>query len=360
MGTILTPKTIMIAGGLLTGGLAVLLTRWGNPPNMGFCFACFLRDISGSLGFHRAELVQYLRPEVLGVGLGAFLSARLAGEFRPRGGSSPIIRFFLGLFMMVGALVFLGCPIRAALRIAGGDLNALVGLAGLVSGVVLGIFFLKRGFNLGRAAAVTDLSGIILPLALVGLLALSIAKPVFILASQKGPGSQFAPYLLSLFAGLAIGVLAQRTRICFTGAWRDVFLVRDYHLLSGVVSFIAGALVMNYALGNFSSGALHWGFTAQPIAHDNHLWNFLGLALVGLAGTLLGGCPLRQTILSAEGNTDSAFVVLGLLAGAALSHNFLLASSPKGPGLYGPAAVLIGLSFCLAVGFLQPERKAQR
>ena len=41
------------------------------------------------------------------------------------------MRFILGIFAMIGALAFLGCPWRALLRLAGGDLNALVGISGL-------------------------------------------------------------------------------------------------------------------------------------------------------------------------------------------------------------------------------------
>ena len=47
---------------------------------------------------------------------------------------------------MVGALMFLGCPLRMMLRIGGGDLNALVGLAGFIVGIGIGIFALNKGF----------------------------------------------------------------------------------------------------------------------------------------------------------------------------------------------------------------------
>ena len=37
--------------------------------------------------------------------------------------------------------------------------------------------------------------------------------------------------------------------------------------------------------------------------------------------------------------------------GAATAYNFSLASSPAGPGMYGPAATIVGIVFCLFVGF---------
>ena len=96
----------IISAGIFVGIFAPLLQKWGNPGNMGICVACMERDIAGALGLHRAAPVQYIRPEITGFVLGALVAALLFKEFKPRGGSSPIIRFFLGFFAMVGALVF--------------------------------------------------------------------------------------------------------------------------------------------------------------------------------------------------------------------------------------------------------------
>ena len=344
-------RTLIIVAGLAFGILAAYMTEWGNPVNMGICVACFLRDVAGGLGLHRASVVQYLRPEIAGFVLGAFVAALAFREFRSRGGSSPVIRFFLGAFVMIGALVFLGCPVRALLRLAGGDLNGITALAGLVVGAAAGIFFLKRGFNLGRSTRTSSGAGWIMPLVALGLLVLVIVKPGFIFFSESGPGALAVPVATAVVAGLVVGVLAQRTRMCFVGGWRDLMMVKDAYLFGGIAGFLIGAFITNAAVGSIS-----WGFAGQPVAHDSHLWNFLGMLLVGLAATLLGGCPLRQLILSGEGDTDAGVTVLGLLAGAAFAHNFLLASSPSGTGTWGPAAVGIGLAFCLAVGVLMREK----
>ena len=356
MSRLWTTRTWIILGGLAFGVLATLLTRWGNPPNMGICVACFWRDIAGALGLQRAEVVQYIRPEIMGFLLGALVSASVFGEFRSRGGSSPIIRFFLGMFMMIGALVFLGCPIRALVRLAGGDLNGITALAGLVFGVFIGILFLKRGYTLGRSVNMSPVAGWIMPLCMVFLIFLAISNPSFIFSSTVGPGSLHAALWISLIAGLFVGFVAQRTRMCFVGGWRDLILIRDTHLFSGIVAFFIAALVSNYALGNFSSELYHWGFEGQYVASTNHLWNFLGMTLVGLTATFLGGCPLRQIILSGEGDIDAATTILGLVAGGAFAHNFLLASSSKGVGAFGPVAVIVGLVFTLVIGFLMREK----
>ncbi|MCD6303018.1 MAG: YedE-related selenium metabolism membrane protein, partial [Anaerolineae bacterium] len=137
--------------GAVIGVLAPLLQYWGNPPNMGICVACFERDIAGALGLHRAAVVQYLRPEIMGFVLGSTIAALVFREFNARTGSAPLVRYVLGVLAMIGALAFLGCPWRALLRLAGGDLNAVVGLIGLAIGIWIGVMFLKKGYSLGRS-----------------------------------------------------------------------------------------------------------------------------------------------------------------------------------------------------------------
>ncbi|MCX5707921.1 MAG: YedE family putative selenium transporter [Candidatus Omnitrophica bacterium] len=340
---------IMITG-LVAGVLGALLVKWGNPANMGICVACFVRDIAGGIGLHSAAVVQYIRPEIIGFVLGAFLSAGFTNEFKAQGGSSPVLRFLLGALMMIGALMFLGCPLRMVLRLAGGDLNAVLGLAGFIAGIAIGVVFLKSGFVLSRAYPLARINGWVMPLAMVGLLALVMVKPGFIFFSKQGPGSQHAALLVSLGVGLLVGVLAQRSRFCFAAGVRDKILLNNSHLLVGFVLVFIAALLANVALKQF-----HLGFANQPVAHTSHVWNFLGLLLVGLSAVLLGGCPLRQLILTGEGNTDSGITFLGMLAGAGFAHNFLLASSPKGPTLNGQIAVIAGIIFCLIIGYANRE-----
>src|SRR5699024_10511570 len=93
------------------------------------------------------------------------------------------------------------------------------------------------------------------------------------------------------------------------------------------------------------------GFTGQPIAHDNHIWNFLGMTLVGLCSAFLGGCPIRQTILASQGDSDAAVTVFGLIVGAAFAHNFGLAASGDGVPTNGKIAVIIGIVLVLAIAY---------
>ena len=99
---------IVVIAGAVVGLAAVVLTHLGNPANMGFCIACFLRDITGAVGMHSAAKVQYVRPEIIGLVLGSFGIALFKGEFSAKGGSAPLTRFVLGFFVMIGCLMFLG------------------------------------------------------------------------------------------------------------------------------------------------------------------------------------------------------------------------------------------------------------
>jgi len=344
----------IISVGAVIGILAALLQKLGNPGNMGICVACFERDIAGALGLHRAGVVQYMRPEIIGFVLGSLIAAYAFKEFRPRVGSAPIVRFVLGAFAMIGALIFLGCPWRAVLRLAGGDGNAILGLLGLTFGIWIGTLFLKNGYNLGRTQKTHTSVGWMLPLIMLGFLLLMLlypqiegqAKSGVLFYSLKGPGAMHAPLLVSLIVGLGIGFLAQRSRFCTMGAIRDTVLFGQTHLLTGFISLIVFAFLTNLLLGQFNPG-----FVGQPVAHTMHVWNFGGMVLAGLAFALAGGCPGRQLFLSGEGDGDAAVFVLGMIVGAAFAHNFGLASSPKGVGPHGIAALFIGLLVCLFIGF---------
>lgn len=326
---------LIILTGLLIGAAAVLLTKLGNPKNMGFCIACFLRDISGTMKFHSAAVVQYFRPEIVGIVVGAMLMAMLKKEWRPQGGSSPLTRFVLGAIVMIGALIFLGCPLRMVIRIGGGDLNAIVGLVGFVVGILIGIVPLKMGFSLKRAYAQNQAEGLAFPIVLVGLYIVSLLTSLFVV-STEGPGSQQAPFWAALLIAAVVGALCQRSRMCMAGGVRDAVMFKDFRLISGFLAIIVAVLVGNLIV----NGGVKFGFAEQPIAHTDGLFNFLGMALVGWGSVLLGGCPLRQLVLAGEGNSDSGITVLGYIVGAAVSHNFGLASSGTGIGA-GPVVWVV-------------------
>lgn len=357
-------KTWKLAlSGVVIGLLVMLLAMSGNPANMAICVACFIRDAAGALKLHTAAPVQYFRPEIVGFVCGSFLISIATKEYRSTAGSAPMVRFLLGAVMMIGALVFLGCPLRMVLRMSAGDLNAYVALIGFAGGVATGSCFLKKGFSLGRAYETKSLSGAVLPVLLAALLVIGVATGAYA-ASTEGPGSKHAPLLLALVVALVIGALAQKSRMCFAGSIRDVILMKNFDLLSIIAALFVVMTVYNIATGNF-----HLSFSGQPIAHSQHLWNILGMYVVGFAAVLAGGCPLRQLILAGQGSSDSAVTFLGMLLGAAFAHNFNLVGSaakaatatdaavPGGPAMPGKIAVIVCIVLLFVIAATNLRRK---
>ena len=365
-------KLAIVLAGLAIGVIAALLVLFGNPTNMGYCIACFLRDTAGGLKLHTAGVVQYVRPEIIGLVLGSFIMATLTKEWAPKGGSAPFTRFILGFFVMVGCLAFLGCPFRMVLRIAGGDMNAVFGLVGFVAGILVGVFFLNKGYSLKRTYKQPKLEGAVAPAIQVVLLVLLVGFSSLLAFSESGPGSKHAPIVISLVAGLVVGALAQRTRMCMVGGIRDVVLFKEYKLLAGFIAIFVAALVGNLILnGTQEATFFKLGTASQAVSHSAQLWNVLGMMLVGFGCTLLGGCPLRQLILAGEGNTDSAITVTGLVVGAAFCHNFGLAGAADsvseageyivgGPKVNGQVAVVVGLVVCLIIACVNTFGKKEK
>lgn len=390
-------------GGLIIGAVAAWLVSQGNPGNMGLCIACFLRDTVGFFAGGSANMggVAYIRPELVGLPLGALGAALVTKEFRSRGGSAPLVRFGLGFAFMAGALIFLGCTVRAFLRLGGGDLSALAGIAGIVFGVGIGTVLLRRGFDLGRAGSKSAWLGWVAPVVFAALLLTAglwaagvampwatvtsqgakstaekavlsadgasvlkpagatlvggavvaadgkvISPPESVKAAKAMPGGKRAPFLIALVAGLFLGVVAQRSRFCTIGGIRDSIIWKRFDLLLGILGLVAGAAVVNLAFGQ-----MNVSFANQPVAHTDVLGSFAGMSIAGLAAVMLGGCPFRQVIMSGEGDVDAAVTVLGMATGALAAHWLNVASSAKGlaplgwPAIGAMAVLLAGVAF---------------
>lgn len=342
-------KALGIALAAAVGAAAAFLVLSGNPGHMGICGACFLRDAAGAFGLLKGPA--YLRPEVAGLILGAFLWVLARGRFAARSGSHAAGRFAMGLTMGIAAMVFLACPFRTLQRLGGGDANAWLALPGLLAGVGAAVLLERRGYHVGKTAPVAWPVGMLAPLAAV--IALGLFWKGGVLAGP-GPGEAGKPphalWTVSLSVALAIGAAFSASGFCVISAVRQVFNPGKAMLLAAL------ALIAGYAAALGLGGKLQPGF-AQPLVHGDWLWNALALALLGLTGALAGGCPVRQMVMAGEGNGDAAVTAFGILAGGTLAHNLGMVSVPSGPDVlggathYGKIAVCAGLLFWLAYGF---------
>lgn len=347
-----TEKGLLILTGIIIAIGALVLVQFGNPANMGVCIACFIRDISGGLGLQRVPVVQYIRPEIIGIVLGAFVMALATKNFKPVGGSSTMLRFIIGTCVMIGALVFLGCPTRMILRLGAGDLNAVVGIFGFITGLFIGFKFEKSGVSLGTPTPSAKSEAMVFPFLNIGLLILVVLAPAFIFFSQKGPGAMHAPLLLSLGIAFVIGALSLKSGFCFAGGIARPLFKKEYRIGTGILTMLIIVLIGNMILGKFNLS-----FASQPIAHTDGIFNFLGMLIVGWGSVMLAGCPLRQLVKAGSGNSDAAVTIMGFLVGAAIAHNFSLAASPKGVPENGQIAVAIIVVLFLLIAVFNKKNK---
>jgi len=347
---------IVVVSGLLLGAVGVMLSVWGNPENSGVCVSCFIENSAGALGLHDQANMKYLRPELIGFVLGSTACAALFGEFRSRGGSEPLSRLFLGMFMIFGCAVFIGCPIKLFLRLTAGDLTAAAGVAGLIAGVRIGLQGLAGGVEMDRRVTGQRGTGYVIPLLFVLLLAFLVVRPGFLVFSERGSAARHAPWGIALGAGLLLGALAQRSRFCVTGSIRDTLLMGvRIPAPWGLAAFIGAASLLSVVNGRF-----HLGLYGQPGAHLDYLWSFLGMGLVGWIAVRIGGCPFRQLIKAGEGDADAGLLVVGMFLGGALAQSWGIAATTAGVPLYGKVALLSGFAVMAAASLLTRKDSGQK
>jgi len=180
---------------------------------------------------------------------------------------------------------------------------------------------------------------------------------------------------VSLAIGFIFGFLAQRSRMCFIGGWRDFFLIRDKYLLKGFFAFLISAIVFffifdaaGYYLNNypwfsrpplsFSPIDLNPHDTLIPEAYRDmsycdlfaapitltvgdeiairglHIFGFtfpnellLTLAatlILGFVSTMANGCPMRQHVMASSGNVTSICYLLGFYIAVLVYDKYLV------------------------------------
>ncbi|MFH1086299.1 MAG: hypothetical protein V1772_11125 [Chloroflexota bacterium] len=141
--------------GAVLGSMAVAMELWGGlawPHAYGFCTTCHGQDLVGWLGEHvlgvrlGGSLAGSDWPLMTGVGvvLGGWAAASLAGERRARPARHPWLSLGAGILTASLGLMALGCPIRQVILLGYGDWIAVPALIGHVAGVGLGTLLLKR------------------------------------------------------------------------------------------------------------------------------------------------------------------------------------------------------------------------
>ncbi len=334
-------KLIFVLTALLIGILGATLSILGNPINTGICISCFMENFAGAIKLHNNPLMQYIRPEMIFVVIGSFFSAAVKREVKTKYSASIIYAFLGGIFMIIGSAVFIGCPIKMLLKLAGGDLNSISGILGVIFGVWLGVRLLKENINTSLFKIETkkgDGSSILIPLSMVFLMLLYFFKGELFAESTSGAGAEKSPILYASIFGFVIGIFAQYSRFCVTGA------IRNSVILKNSFGFIALALLVISAMAiNAVFEKLRWGIIGQSGSHTEYLWSFISMSLVGYIAVLIDGCPFRQLVKMGEGDVNAFVCFLGMLLGSAFVQNFRILSDSSGPALMGKIGVMLGI-----------------
>ena len=186
--------------------------------------------------------------------------------------------------------------------------------------------------------------------------------------------------LVTLLTGFIIGGLAQGSRMCFIGGWRDYFLIKDKYLLKGFFSFLITAVILFFlfnltgkvlvdypwfnrppqsylltdTIGVYSENDFEVvefeelrnldecrlsmapmavvgedikikGLQIFSVTIPNEIIAYLICAfIIGFFSTLANGCPLRQHVMAGSGNQSSVLYLLGFYAAILFYDSFLL------------------------------------
>lgn len=140
--------------------------------------------------------------------------------------------------------------------------------------------------------------------------------------------------VITLLAGCIIGYLAQRTGFCAIGGFRDYIMFRHTRLLNGFIAMVITAFIAYLLFHAITQGAFEhfpWAITsgllspvpgapAELSAASYVILALIGGAGIGVIGVYLGGCPLRQFVMTTEGNLKSLWFVVGMAVGSVLFY----------------------------------------
>ena len=293
--------------GAVIGLIAVWLQSSATRQTWGICVACFERDVAGGLGLHRAAIVQYLRPEIMGAGVRpAGRRHRHAGIQTARGFRThrPFCPRHDSCHGRIGVP---RCPWRAISARRRRRKRHPLALPAWPRGSVWDALF-KKAIPLVAATARASSPGHSSPSSPS---ACSFFLPHFPAnpgrrkaapcSTREGPLAHSTP--LHRFAGAGLHNRHFRAAQPFLhdGAFRDL-LFRYTHLRRGWRPCSPPHWV------NALTGGLKFGFEGQPVAHSDFLWNYLGMVTAGLAFALAGGHPGRQLFMAGKATATPAFL----------------------------------------------------
>ncbi len=166
-----------------------------------------------------------------------------------------------------------------------------------------------------------------------------------------------APLVVYWVLGLGLGLVLQRGRFCFAGAFRDLFLMRNGTMMRAILVGLAimtpvFALIESKAVPDPSFGAIANGAHVVPLG----LNLLAGGVLFGIGMVVAGGCVSGTLYRIGEGYVASWASLLGILVGlslAAHTWNFCYAWTIQvAPTMWLPASLGYGGAVVVSLALL--------
>ncbi|TBL76400.1 selenium metabolism membrane protein YedE/FdhT [Paenibacillus thalictri] len=253
---------------------------------------------------------------VIGMFLGALLSALLAGQFKlrlPKQKRRLVQGFAGGIIAGFGARLAMGCNLASFFTgIPQFSFHAWLFMLGMAIGTWIGVKLVLHPLLLGKpklekaapgARSMVSTTPKVQPW--VGLAVLVIAV-VFIILEFAAGNAKLA--LAGLF-GVAFGLLIQRGQICFTSTFRDLWVTGRATMAKALsMGIIAATLCTSVIISLGVPQKMMW---ASPGA-------LIGGLLFGVGIVIAGGCETGWMYRAMEGQLQYVVVGIGNIAGAGL------------------------------------------
>ncbi|MBI2914453.1 MAG: selenium metabolism membrane protein YedE/FdhT [Firmicutes bacterium] len=341
-------------------GVTSEFTRWG-----GHLLRLAGVDVSGWLYFQEIRMLGLPWEQtsgwlVIGMFLGAFAGALVSGNFKirvPRQKIRLLQGFVGGTLSGFGARLAMGCNLGSFFSaIPQFSFHGWLFMAGLFAGTYIGTKIALLPFMVGRPAILRRSQTAPEPqggswrerakpyLGGVVFLAIGTGAAYYLATGRTDLG------LFMLF-GAGFGFIIERARICFTSAFRELWITRQADLARAI------ALGMMVATVGFAV----IGYAGQPFRPQWASYGtLLGGLIFGIGIVIAGGCETGWMYRSSEGYVQLWMAGLGTITGSVILawawdhagiYRWLVEGSPKvdlSLAWGWPAAILATLALLAA------------
>lgn len=288
-----------------------------------------------------------------GLLFGAFFSALLARQFAIRIGPFRELMKGLagGILIGIGAVLARGCNIGGFFSATGAlSSSGLVMAAGLVIGAFIGVRYLMWEMEHTKTSGskaglkLSDRTQSIISLLVLG---------GFAYASYYYIRIGLPDRTLILLFGLLLGIVTQRSRICFVRAFREPFLTGDAShtkaMLLALVISVSGMAIVKFVM---------FDKVDEFVRATYWFGSLLGGTIFGVGMVLAGGCGGGTIWRVGEGHVKLWMTLLGYIVSATLANEWLMNSGNLEklgeaifmPDVFGWGATIVGL-FALFFGW---------